>query len=552
MQMKRPTVLNRGQRSGFVRQGSRVLRARTVTGLIICAGASAVVSPAAAQDADRRVGPVSAVGPAAPAAGGMGISTVLDEVVVLRAIVGKEPASNSNDCVQSSSHSDFTQYQNPTGQSVIVQAGFAAGEYTAQTYTLPASAFPIKINTIETIFATSNSSVMTTTEWTVTVWEGTPQTGTVVASYSSDGDVLPHLVLPIGNAAGVIQFGIDPSNPEQIVIFNNGTNSFSVGFRIDKHNNPSSNPCLQGAPTCCNAFPVTDNSGLASASGNWLFGLNCGPLGCPPNGGWATFAQLGAFCSPSGDWILRANWQPLSCTPGIGACCLPNGQCNITSPSVCTGQGGVYRGDGVDCANANCPPPTGACCFANGNCLKLTQGDCAAAAGTWLGGGTACLNGQCPTGACCMPSGGCTGGLTSITCAAQGGNFQGAGTQCSGINCPQPSGACCVQGGGCLSLTAVDCGQIPNSSWAGAFTDCGDPPHPVCSPCYANCDGSTSAPILNVEDFTCFINAFASAQGLPYEQQVVHYANCDESTAVPVLNVEDFTCFINAFAAGCS
>ena len=30
------------------------------------------------------------------------------------------------------------------------------------------------------------------------------------------------------------------------------------------------------------------------------------------------------------------------------------------------------------------------------------------------------------------------------------------------------------------------------------------------------------------------------------------YPNCDQSTAAPVLNVNDFTCFLNAFAAGCS
>jgi hypothetical protein len=61
-------------------------------------------------------------------------------------------------------------------------------------------------------------------------------------------------------------------------------------------------------------------------------------------------------------------------------------------------------------------------------------------------------------------------------------------------------------------------------------------------PCYANCDRSTTPPILNVEDFTCFINAFASGDC---------YANCDGSTTEPVLNVEDFTCFINRFAHGC-
>jgi hypothetical protein len=74
------------------------------------------------------------------------------------------------------------------------------------------------------------------------------------------------------------------------------------------------------------------------------------------------------------------------------------------------------------------------------------------------------------------------------------------------------------------------------------------PPEP---PCYANCDGSTTPPILNVEDFTCFINEFAAASQLPHEQQLTHYANCDQSTTAPVLNVEDFTCFINKFAQGC-
>jgi hypothetical protein len=74
---------------------------------------------------------------------------------------------------------------------------------------------------------------------------------------------------------------------------------------------------------------------------------------------------------------------------------------------------------------------------------------------------------------------------------------------------------------------------------------------PATQACYANCDGSTTAPILNVEDFTCFINEFAAAQSLPHEQQLTHYANCDQSTTAPVLNVEDFTCFINQFAQGC-
>ena len=61
--------------------------------------------------------------------------------------------------------------------------------------------------------------------------------------------------------------------------------------------------------------------------------------------------------------------------------------------------------------------------------------------------------------------------------------------------------------------------------------------------CYANCDASTGQPVLNVNDFICFLNRFAAADT---------YANCDASTTPPVLNVNDFTCFLNRFAGGCS
>ena len=62
------------------------------------------------------------------------------------------------------------------------------------------------------------------------------------------------------------------------------------------------------------------------------------------------------------------------------------------------------------------------------------------------------------------------------------------------------------------------------------------------SACYANCDNSTTTPVLNVADFTCFLQRFAAADPS---------ANCDESTTPPTLNVADFTCFLQQFAAGC-
>ncbi len=60
--------------------------------------------------------------------------------------------------------------------------------------------------------------------------------------------------------------------------------------------------------------------------------------------------------------------------------------------------------------------------------------------------------------------------------------------------------------------------------------------------CYANCDGSTSAPVLNVLDFACFLDRYAV--GDPY-------ANCDGSTTPPVLSILDFNCFVSRFSAGC-
>jgi hypothetical protein len=85
--------------------------------------------------------------------------------------------------------------------------------------------------------------------------------------------------------------------------------------------------------------------------------------------------------------------------------------------------------------------------------------------------------------------------------------------------------------------TLHDCDQdgIPDQCELAAGT-------PVNCVCYANCDQSTALPVLNVGDFTCFLQRFAAGDS---------YANCDSSTILPVLNVGDFTCFLQRFAAGC-
>ena len=61
--------------------------------------------------------------------------------------------------------------------------------------------------------------------------------------------------------------------------------------------------------------------------------------------------------------------------------------------------------------------------------------------------------------------------------------------------------------------------------------------------CYVNCDNSTVAPCLNLNDYVCFNSAYAAGSS---------YANCDNSTLVPILNVNDFVCFNTKFAGGCT
>ncbi|MFM7259044.1 MAG: hypothetical protein ACKO3W_00430, partial [bacterium] len=100
------------------------------------------------------------------------------------------------------------------GGQYIAQGGFAEGEIAACSYTVNASDFPLRIDLCEMIFATSATTVTTTTKWSVIVWEGTPATGNIVATYSSDGKILPHLVIPPGTNGTNIQFSIDPGDPE--------------------------------------------------------------------------------------------------------------------------------------------------------------------------------------------------------------------------------------------------------------------------------------------------------------------------------------------------
>ncbi|MEX2218682.1 MAG: S8 family serine peptidase [Phycisphaerales bacterium] len=84
--------------------------------------------------------------------------------------------------------------------------------------------------------------------------------------------------------------------------------------------------------------------------------------------------------------------------------------------------------------------------------------------------------------------------------------------------------------------------SIASSSYGETFTGGGPGNYVVGGGCYANCDESTTPPILNVADFGCFLTRFAAGEA---------YANCDPGGPPPVLNVADFGCFLAKYAAGC-
>ncbi len=532
----------------------RLARRVSVGALMPLVGLMTVVIPGS--ESGPRFGPASAIAAEVPAApGDLTGRAAMQQTVALGAIPrlritstgGAEylPPGDGDDggwgnraCDGDSTHTDA----DFTGGSFIVQAGFAESEIAAATYTMTASSFPLKINTTEVIVATSSTVVTTTTKWTMLFWAGPPDTGTLIASYSSDGEILPHIVMPPGTNGVDVLFQIDPGDPEQIIIPDTASHSFTIGFRIDDHNQQTGTGCNLGdIPSNRNAFPTTDVSGLAQPAKNWLKGVNCGAFGCPPNGGWAKFSSLSSGCRPSGDWVMRCNWSVVNCQPGVGACCLPGGACQQLTEASCLSQAGQYKGDGVPCDSGTCPAPTGACCFSNNFCLNLKQADCTGAGGSWVGANTTCSNGQCPTGACCLPVGTCII-TTQPDCTAQSGTFKGVGTTCATANCPQPAGACCFPNGFCLQLTQSDCGGVSGAVWKGPFTTCadgnGNGEADICEPAYCPSDFDHSG-FVDIEDFTAFVLAFEAG---------TDDADFDLSGFV---DIEDFTGFVLAFEAGC-
>jgi hypothetical protein len=161
-----------------------------------------------------------------------------------------------------------------------------------------------------------------------------------------------------------------------------------------------------------------------------------------------------------------------------GACCFPDGHCEVLAPAECITGGGTYQGD-PSCGPDTCPQP-GACCFVDGHCEMSSvtaPGDCAPG-GTYVGDDTVCEPNVCPQpGACCFADGHCE--MSTVTTpgdCAPGGTYLGDNTDCDPNPCPE-FGACCLSGGTCEYLSQPDCTAV-NGQWVGAWVPCDPSPCP--------------------------------------------------------------------------
>ncbi len=419
--------------------------------------------------------------------------------------------------------SDFGQGQ------YIIQAGFAQGEAAGASWTLPIDRFPLRFDSAEILFATSNASQATTTQWGVEIWQGTPSNGVKLAGFESDDIILPHLTMPPGTSATIIQFMIDPDDAEQIYISDNGTHAYTVAFRVIAHNQPG-NPCISSPPISANAFPTTDISGLDSPTGNWI-DMVTGSF-CVCGQGWKTFQQLPSLCTPNGDWVLRSTYTPYGCNPGSGACCMADGSCENNTEDACLIDGGTYEGDDSDCGSTSCPQPQGACCLEDtGNCVDSEADVCAEFDGVWHYG-ESCGSYVCfPEGACCLLDGSCLDAQSPETCDSAGGTFRGDGTMCDTEDCPAPTSWCCTgDGGDCFNgLEEADCINF-GGVWGPAGETCDDSNDcDLSSDCPADIDGSGD---VSVDDVLAVLSDWGSTEPSPADVNGDGVVGVDDLLAV--------------------
>jgi hypothetical protein len=352
-------------------------------------------------------------------------------------------------------------------------------------------------------------------------------------------------------------------------------------------NCPQPGACCFADGTCTFVLESACTTGGGVYSGA---GVTCATANCPQPGaccfanGTCTFV-LASACTVAGGTFSGAG---ITCAtancpqPPQGACCDNDGHCALANVFVCTAANGAWMGPNTTCA-VTCPVAIISNFPGNdGTQSAGLEGGRIKAMGFSLPAGTNYTLNQVQLRLDFLSTAeqpvitlydDVAGAPSTLLSTLAGPPVTATGTQTYTVAPPSPV---VLQNGqtywvvvwnsnasGDLDWKASSPAQTPTgiASHAGSLfsTTTGPTPPPASATsttintyivrgtpvsvgCYPNCDGSTIAPILNVGDFTCFLQRFAAGES---------YANCDNSTVPPVLNVGDFTCFLQSFAAGC-
>jgi hypothetical protein len=194
---------------------------------------------------------------------------------------------------------------------------------------------------------------------------------------------------------------------------------FGMGDQPIISNDANSSPGTASASADAQLYlPVIFNGACCLPLGNCII---TNPVSC--------ILQFGVFQG------IGTNCNNVTCVPTHGACCILNGLiCVEVGELLCRLLHGQFQGLGVACDTCT---PMGACCLPNGDCEHLSESDCQSQSGAYQGDFTFCIHVHCPRpGACCLPDGSCQE-IFETQCTALGGTFQGENVACAAVACLQ-------------------------------------------------------------------------------------------------------------------
>jgi len=120
----------------------------------------------------------------------------------------------------------------------------------------------------------------------------------------------------------------------------------------------------------------------------------------------------------------------------VGACCLPDGSCELIADiEACEILGGAWRAETYECDDDACSEAP--CCLTDGTCvIALDFWHCNNFFdGYWHGGESSCTDIVCTESACCLPDGSCLVTNNDYQCTDMGGLFRFPGSVCADC-CP--------------------------------------------------------------------------------------------------------------------